>query len=250
VILVIDNYDSFTYNLVHLLAREGAEVEVRRNRDLSVEQVRQMEPEGILISPGPGRPEGAGISMPLIRELGAEIPILGVCLGHQALAEVFGGKVVHAPTLMHGKTSRIRHDGRGVFEGLPQDFVATRYHSLTVDPESIPEVLEPTAWSEDGVLMGLRHRTLPLEGVQFHPESVLTVEGPRLVGNWMRKVVAGDGCQVPGAGFRVPGAGCQVPGEPDKAQVPGAGYGVPGAGYGVPGAACQVPGEPPILTLR
>jgi anthranilate synthase component II len=189
VILVIDNYDSFTYNLVHLLA-EAAEVEVVRNDAVSVADVRAMQPEGILISPGPGRPADAGITEDVIRELGGETPILGVCLGHQAIGEVFGGRVVHAAELMHGKTSTVHHDNRGVFEGLPQDFVATRYHSLVVEQDALPGALVATAWTPEGTLMGLRHRELPIEGVQFHPESVLTVEGPRLIANWLRAVEA------------------------------------------------------------
>ncbi|QXD15762.1 aminodeoxychorismate/anthranilate synthase component II [Rhodocaloribacter litoris] len=187
-ILVIDNYDSFTYNLVHLVAREEDEVRVVRNDALTVEDVRAMQPDGILISPGPGRPADAGITEALIRELGAETPILGVCLGHQAIGEVFGGRVVHAPALMHGKTSTIRHDGRTIFAGLSQPFTATRYHSLVVDRATLPEVLEVSAETADGVIMGLRHRSLPIEGIQFHPESVITVEGPRLVANWLQRV--------------------------------------------------------------
>ena len=188
-ILVVDNYDSFTYNLVHLVAAE-AEVRVVRNDALTVAEARTLGPAGILLSPGPGRPADAGISEALIRALGATTPILGVCLGHQAIGEVYGGRVVHAPTLMHGKTSRIRHDGRGVFEGVAPDFVATRYHSLAVEPASLPDALEATAWSDDGVIMGLRHRAHPVEGVQFHPESILTTEGPRIVRNWVARCLA------------------------------------------------------------
>ena len=198
-ILVVDNYDSFTYNLVHLVAAE-AEVRVERNDAVTVADVRAMSPDGILISPGPGRPEDAGVSEALIRELGAETPILGVCLGHQAIGEVFGGCVVHAPTLMHGKTSTVQHDGRGVFEGVAPDFTATRYHSLAVDRASLPDVLEVTAETADGVIMGLRHRKLPIEGVQFHPESILTTEGPRMVANWVCAAVTARG-----SAFRVPG---------------------------------------------
>jgi anthranilate synthase component II len=186
-ILVIDNYDSFTYNLVHLVAAE-TECRVVRNDAITVDEIARLAPAGVLISPGPGRPQDAGITAQVIRDLGDEMPILGICLGHQAIGEVFGGRVTYAPELMHGKTSLVRHDGRGVFEGLPQDFVATRYHSLVVDPSSLPPALEATAWTPDGTLMGLRHRDLPIEGVQFHPESVLTVEGPRLVSNWIRFV--------------------------------------------------------------
>ena len=191
-ILVVDNYDSFTFNLVHLveLAAGGAEVRVVRNDVLTVDEAAALAPAGVLLSPGPGRPAGAGISEALIRRLGATTPVLGVCLGHQAIGEAFGARVVHAPTLMHGKTSRVRHDGRGVFEGVAQGFTATRYHSLSVDPDTLPDELEATAWSDDGVLMGLRHRSLPLEGVQFHPESVLTEAGPRMVATWVRRCLA------------------------------------------------------------
>jgi anthranilate synthase component II len=182
-ILVIDNYDSFTYNLVHLIARE-ADVRVVRNDEIEVDAIRALEPAGILISPGPGRPADAGVTESVIRKLGASIPTLGVCLGHQAIGEVFGGRVDYAPELMHGKTSQVRHDGRGVFDGVEQPFVATRYHSLVVAREGLPDVLEITAESEDGTIMGLRHRSWPVEGIQFHPESVLTTEGPRMIANW------------------------------------------------------------------
>jgi len=185
-ILVIDNYDSFTYNLVHLIARE--DVRVIRNDAVSVSEIRSMAPSGILISPGPGRPADAGITESVIRGLGGEIPLLGVCLGHQAIGEVFGGRVVHAPVLMHGKTSPIHHNGTGLFAGLSQPFTATRYHSLVVERESLPEVLDVTAETTDGTIMGLRHRSLPIEGIQFHPESVLTIEGPMLVANWLARV--------------------------------------------------------------
>lgn len=187
-ILVIDNYDSFTYNLVHLVGRRTDALEVVRNDRITVDQVREMAPTGILISPGPGRPADAGITEDLIRAVGATTPILGVCLGHQAIGEVFGGRVVYAPTLMHGKTSLIEHDGQSIFRGAPQGFEATRYHSLVVDRASIPDELEVSAQTPDGVVMGLRHRSLPIEGIQFHPESVLTVEGPRLIDNWLDQV--------------------------------------------------------------
>ena len=188
-ILVVDNYDSFTYNLVHLVAAETADVRVVRNDEVTVEDVREMAPAGVLISPGPGRPADAGVSEGLIRALGPTVPVLGVCLGHQAIGEVYGGRITHAPTLMHGKTSLIRHDGAGVFEGVPPDFVATRYHSLVVDRASLPDVLEVTAETDAGVVMGLRHREHPVEGVQFHPESILTTEGPRIVRNWVLRVL-------------------------------------------------------------
>ncbi len=184
-VLVIDNYDSFVYNLVQELGELGADPVVHRNDAVDVAGIRAASPDAILISPGPGRPESAGISMTVIRELAGEIPILGVCLGHQAIGEVYGGEVVAAPTLMHGKTSAIHHDGRGVFAGLPDPFVATRYHSLVVEPGSVPDVLEVTARTADGVIMGLRHRTLAVEGVQFHPESLLTLEGPSLLSNFL-----------------------------------------------------------------
>lgn len=187
-ILIVDNYDSFTYNLVHLVAARTDAFRVVRNDAVTLDEVRAMAPDAILISPGPGRPADAGISESLIRTFGETTPILGVCLGHQAIGEVFGGRVVHAPELMHGKTSTVRHDGRTLFEGVPQDFVATRYHSLVVERATMPDVLEVSAETPDGTVMGFRHRTLPIEGVQFHPESVLTVEGPRLIANWLAAV--------------------------------------------------------------
>jgi anthranilate synthase component 2 len=187
-ILILDNYDSFTYNLVHLVGRHTDDVQVVRNDALTVADVAALAPAGILISPGPGRPADAGISEALIRELGPETPILGVCLGHQAIGEVFGGTVTYAPSLMHGKTSTVRHDGRTIFEDVPQGFTATRYHSLVVDRASLPDELEVSAETDDGVVMGLRHRRFPVEGIQFHPESVLTVEGPRLIENWLRRI--------------------------------------------------------------
>jgi anthranilate synthase component 2 len=185
-ILIIDNYDSFTYNLVHIVAMETGDYKVIRNDAMTVDEVRDLNPDKILISPGPGRPEDAGITEELIGELGSEIPILGVCLGHQAIGDVFGAKVVHAPTLMHGKTSAIFHDGKSVFEGISDGFTATRYHSLVLDPETIPDELEVTARTDDGVIMGVRHKTHPIEGIQFHPESILTTEGPKIVKNWLK----------------------------------------------------------------
>lgn len=184
-ILIIDNYDSFTYNLVHIVAEHTDDYRVIRNDAMTVREVEELNPDRILISPGPGRPADAGITETVIERLGEGIPILGVCLGHQAIGEVFGGKVVHAPRLMHGKTSRISHDGKTVFEGVPDDFTATRYHSLVLDPDRIPDELEISARSDDGVIMGVRHRRYPLEGIQFHPESILTVEGPKIVANWL-----------------------------------------------------------------
>ena len=189
-VLVIDNYDSFVYNLVQELGELGADPVVHRNDAIDIEGIRAAEPDAILISPGPGRPEDAGISMTVIRELAGEYPILGVCLGHQAIGQVYGGEVVAAPTLMHGKTSSIHHDGTGLFAGLPEPFVATRYHSLVVDPDSVPDVLEVTASTGDGVIMGLRHRSLDVEGVQFHPESLLTPSGPALLSNFLATALA------------------------------------------------------------
>ncbi len=184
-VLVIDNYDSFVYNLVQELGELGAEPVVHRNDAIDIEGIRAAEPDAVLISPGPGRPEDAGISMTVVDQLAGELPILGVCLGHQAIGQVYGGKIVGAPTLMHGKTSSIHHDGIGVFAGLPDPFVATRYHSLVVDPATVPDELEVTATTGDGVVMGLRHRELDIEGVQFHPESFLTPSGPSLLSNFL-----------------------------------------------------------------
>ncbi len=194
-ILVIDNYDSFTYNLVQYLGELGnelpvaAEIQVFRNDQISVADVQAMQPDGVVISPGPGRPEDAGISLDLIKALGPTLPILGVCLGHQSIGQAFGGKIVSAPTLMHGKTSDIAHANTGVFKGLPQPFTATRYHSLVIDRPSCPADLEITAWIEDGTIMGIRHRTWPhLQGVQFHPESVLTQSGKLLLRNFLTAI--------------------------------------------------------------
>src|SRR5712692_3851445 len=171
-VLVLDNYDSFTYNLVQYLGELGATLEVRRNDALTVDDVERMRPERIVISPGPCTPSEAGISVELVKRLAGKIPILGVCLGHQAIGEAFGGRVVRAPYLMHGKTSQIHHDGKTIFHDVPQDFTATRYHSLIVDRQGLPKTLEISATTPDGVIMGLRHKELPVEGVQFHPESV------------------------------------------------------------------------------
>jgi para-aminobenzoate synthetase component II len=186
VILVIDNYDSFTYNLVQYLGELGAEVEVHRNDRITVDAIAARRPEGVLISPGPGAPRDAGVSLDVIRELGARFSIFGVCLGHQSIGEAFGGRVVRAERLMHGRTSLVEHDGRGVFEGLPSPFTATRYHSLIVDKDMLPDVLEATAFTPEGELMGLRHRTLPIHGVQFHPEAFLTEHGHAMLRNWLR----------------------------------------------------------------
>jgi len=182
---MIDNYDSFTYNLVDYFGMLGAKVRVWRNDRISVPKLLSLRPACVVISPGPGTPEEAGITLDLIRSLAGTVPILGVCLGHQAIGQVFGGRVVPAGRLMHGKTSSIFHDGRGVFRGLPSPFSATRYHSLLVDRESLPPCLEVSAWTEEGEIMGLRHRELTVEGVQFHPESILTEHGPALLKNFL-----------------------------------------------------------------
>jgi len=189
-VLLVDNYDSFVYNLVQELGELGAEPVVYRNDAIDVAGIRAERPDAVLISPGPGRPEDGGVSLEAIRELAGEIPLLGVCLGHQSIGQTYGGEVVAAPHLMHGKTSEIHHDGKGIFSGLPNPFVATRYHSLVVRPESVPDELEVTATATDGVVMGLRHRTLRVEGVQFHPESVLTVSGPSLLANFLGQLGA------------------------------------------------------------
>ncbi|HVB90775.1 MAG TPA: aminodeoxychorismate/anthranilate synthase component II [Acidimicrobiales bacterium] len=187
-VLVIDNYDSFVYNLVQELGELGADPFVFRNDTIDVPGIRAERPDAVLISPGPGRPEDGGVSLAAIAALAGEIPLLGVCLGHQCMGQVFGGVVVPAPQLMHGKTSEIHHDGQGIFAGLPNPFVATRYHSLVVRPDSVPDELVVTATSTDGVVMGLRHRELAVEGVQFHPESVLTASGPALLGNFLNQL--------------------------------------------------------------
>jgi anthranilate synthase component 2 len=189
-VLLVDNYDSFVYNLVQELGELGADPVVFRNDAIDVDGIRAEHPDAVLISPGPGCPEDGGVSLEVVRQLGGEIPILGVCLGHQCIGQAFGGEIVAAPHLMHGKTSEIHHDGRGIFAGLPNPFVATRYHSLVVRPESVPPELEVTATSTDGVVMGLRHRTLRIEGVQFHPESVLTASGPALLANFLGQLGA------------------------------------------------------------
>ena len=188
-ILVIDNYDSFTYNLVHLVGRHTDDLEVIRNDDWTIEEVEARAPDGILISPGPGRPAEAGLTEPVIEQLGDTTPILGVCLGHQAIGEVFGGTVVQAEELMHGKTSPVEHSGTGVFAGVDAPFDATRYHSLVIDRDSFPhDALEITAEAEDGTIMGLQHRSYPLHGIQFHPESVMTKAGPTIIENWLSVV--------------------------------------------------------------
>jgi len=194
-IIVIDNYDSFTYNLVQYLGELAAEfpvasdIKVFRNDKITVEEIRGLNPDLVVISPGPGRPENAGISQDLIKQLGHNLPILGVCLGHQSIGQVFGGKIVSATDLMHGKTSQVSHAGVGVFQGVENPMVATRYHSLVIDRDTCPEVLEITAWVEDGTIMGVRHRNYPhIQGVQFHPESVLTSSGKQLLRNFLEQL--------------------------------------------------------------
>ena len=192
-IIVIDNYDSFTYNLVQYLGELGEEfpvakqIEVYRNDKINLETLRRLKPDGIVISPGPGRPNDAGVSLEIIKELGPTLPVLGVCLGHQCIGQIFGGRVIAAPVLMHGKTSEIHHTGKGVFQGLEQPFKATRYHSLIVERDNLPDTLEITAWIEGGMIMGLRHREYPhIQGVQFHPESILTSQGKALLRNFVK----------------------------------------------------------------
>jgi anthranilate synthase/aminodeoxychorismate synthase-like glutamine amidotransferase len=185
-LFVLDNYDSFTYNLVQYLGEMGEDPVVRRNDQVTVDEIERLNPERIVISPGPCTPREAGISIDLVRHFAGRKPLLGVCLGHQAIGEAFGGRVVRAPYLMHGKLSRIHHDGRTIFRGLPQDFPATRYHSLIVEREGLPEVLEISAATDDGLIMGLRHRRFPVEGVQFHPESILTEPGKALLRNFLQ----------------------------------------------------------------
>lgn len=194
-IIVIDNYDSFTYNLVQYLGELAAEfpvasdIRVFRNDKISLDEIRALKPDGVVISPGPGRPEDAGISLDLIQHLGPSLPILGVCLGHQSIGQVFGGDIISAPELMHGKTSPVYHNGVGVFQEVENPMTATRYHSLVIDKETCPEVLEITAWVDDGTIMGVRHRNYPhIEGVQFHPESVLTTSGKQLLRNFLLKL--------------------------------------------------------------
>ena len=184
-VLVIDNYDSFVFNLVQYLGELGAEPVVHRHDELTVDETVDLDPDAMLISPGPGRPDDAGVSNAVIERLAGVKPILGVCLGHQCIGQVFGGTVVRAPSVMHGKTSLVHHDGKGLLAGLPEPFEATRYHSLVVAPESVPSVLEVTARTDDGVVMALRHRELPVEGVQFHPESILTQAGHQLLANFL-----------------------------------------------------------------
>jgi anthranilate synthase component 2 len=185
-LLMIDNYDSFTYNLVQYLGELGQDVRVYRNDQISVAEIEKLKPDHIVISPGPCTPNEAGVSVETIQKLGGKFPILGVCLGHQSIGQAYGGKIIRARQLMHGKTSMIHHAGKGVFSGLPNPFEATRYHSLVIERSSLPEVLEITAWTDDGEIMGVRHKTLPVEGVQFHPESILTQYGHELLANFLK----------------------------------------------------------------
>jgi anthranilate synthase component 2 len=185
-LLMIDNYDSFTYNLVQYLGELGQDVQVYRNDEIDLKKVAELKPQYIVISPGPCTPNEAGISVPLIHEFAGKIPLLGVCLGHQSIGQAFGGKIIKAKTLMHGKTSLIHHTSKGVFKDLPNPYTATRYHSLVIERESIPDCLEITAWTDDGEIMGVKHKTLAVEGVQFHPESVLTEHGHDLLNNFLK----------------------------------------------------------------
>ena len=184
-LLMIDNYDSFTYNLVQYFAELGADVVVRRNDEITVEQIEAMSPQHIVVSPGPCTPNEAGVSVAAIRQFAGKVPILGVCLGHQSIGQAFGGKIVHAKQLMHGKTSAIHHHNTSVFRGLPNPFTATRYHSLVIEREALPDYLEITAWTDDGEIMGVRHKTLPVHGVQFHPEPILTERGHDMLKNFL-----------------------------------------------------------------
>jgi len=197
-VFLVDNYDSFTYNLFQYLSELGAEVTVARNDRFSLDEVDELAPMAIVISPGPGRPSDAGLTPRVVERFAGRYPILGVCLGHQAIGEVFGGRIVRAPALFHGKVSEIRHDGQAIYRDLPNPFVATRYHSLVIDPASVPASLEVTARTADGVIMGVRHRELPVEGVQFHPESALTYEGKQLLGNFLAIAATWEGEQPAG----------------------------------------------------
>ena len=185
-ILVIDNYDSFTYNLVQLLGKEVNSIIVKRNDKITIKEIAKLNPDKILISPGPGKPEDSNVSLTCIKEFGTKLPILGVCLGHQAIGIAFGGNVIKAPVLMHGKTSLMNHDEKTIFKNIPQRFNATRYHSLIIDPNSLPGELEISARTDDNVIMGIRHKTFPIEGIQFHPESILTDEGKNIISNWIQ----------------------------------------------------------------
>jgi anthranilate synthase/aminodeoxychorismate synthase-like glutamine amidotransferase len=184
-IMVIDNYDSFTYNLVQVVGKRTKDIRVIRNKEMSVDEIASHSPRGIIVSPGPGRPEHAGVTVDVIRSLGSHIPILGVCLGHQAIGHTFGARVVHAPTLMHGRTSTLTHNGKTIYRSLPNPLTVGRYHSLVVAPDQLPDVLKVTAATEDGVIMGITHKEYPIEGIQFHPESILTPDGESIINNWL-----------------------------------------------------------------
>ena len=184
-VLVIDNYDSFTYNLVQYMGETGADIDVFRNDKITIPEIMEKAPKAIVISPGPCTPKEAGISVEVVKTLGSKIPILGVCLGHQSIGEAFGGKVIRAPYLMHGKTSDIYHDGKGIFKDILNPFIATRYHSLIIERETLPECFEVSAWTQDNIIMGIRHKEFPIQGVQFHPESILTSEGKKLLKNFL-----------------------------------------------------------------
>ncbi|NWF88991.1 MAG: aminodeoxychorismate/anthranilate synthase component II [Ignavibacteriaceae bacterium] len=186
-ILIIDNYDSFTYNLVQIVGNNTHQIMVKRNDEITESEIFEMKPDKILISPGPGKPEDSKITLKAIELFGKDIPTLGVCLGHQAIGVVYGGKVIKAPCLFHGKTSKINHDGKTIFTKIPQKFEATRYHSLIIERKSLPNVLEISAYTDDGIIMGVRHKTFPVEGIQFHPESILTIEGEKIINNWLKK---------------------------------------------------------------
>ncbi|HYV45517.1 MAG TPA: aminodeoxychorismate/anthranilate synthase component II [Myxococcaceae bacterium] len=190
-VVVVDNYDSFTFNLVQYLGELGAKVEVFRNDDIDVAGIRRRKPRGVLLSPGPCTPDQAGVTLEAIRALAGEVPLLGVCLGHQAIGQAFGGRVVRNERIVHGKASPVRHRGEGVFRGLPSPFSAGRYHSLVVERRTMPRALRVTAWTDEGEVMGIRHRELDVEGVQFHPESILTERGKELLGNWLRRLEKG-----------------------------------------------------------
>ncbi|HEX9401079.1 MAG TPA: aminodeoxychorismate/anthranilate synthase component II [Anaeromyxobacter sp.] len=199
-LLLVDNYDSFTFNLVQYLGELGAEVEVFRNDAIDVAGIRARRPDGLVLSPGPCTPDDAGVTLEAIRALAGSLPIFGVCLGHQAIGQAFGGRVVRNARIVHGKASPVRHSGDGVYAGLPSPFEAGRYHSLVVERKTLPRALRITSWTAEGEIMGLRHRTLDVEGVQFHPESILTVEGKRLLGNWLARVGAGPSTPGPRGG--------------------------------------------------
>ncbi len=204
-VLVVDNYDSFTFNLVQYLGELGAKVEVFRNDAIDVAGIRARSPDALVLSPGPCTPDEAGVTLEAIRALAGTLPILGVCLGHQAIGQAFGGRVVRNARIVHGKASPVRHGGDGVYAGLPSPFAAGRYHSLVVERQTLPRALRVTSWTDEGEVMGLRHRTLDVEGVQFHPESILTVEGKRLLGNWLAHVRAGPSTPGPRGGPYAPG---------------------------------------------